>query len=138
MFSLGSKKANDCQSILDPQDLAVVVGKRAPYRRSDPGTEIDLRGSMTVGRAPESESATEYELCGKLPRAFLWLARNVEILGQAGMVQVKHVLWATKSDLVSLHHGGGLDARHGLDFVATRLQAVPSAKKLWDVCQYSR
>lgn len=72
VFSLGSKKANDCQPILDSQDLAVVVGKgAAPHRRSDPGTEIDLRGSTTAGRVPESESATDYELCWKLQQAFL-------------------------------------------------------------------
>lgn len=131
MFSLGLRKANDCQLILDPQYLAVVVGKGPPYRRSDPGTEIDLRGSTTAGRAPESESATDYELCGKLPQAFPWPGRNVEIPRRAGTAQVKHVLMATKSDLVSPHHeGGGLDARHELDFVATRVLAVPSARKL--------
>lgn len=69
--SLGSKKANDCQPILDPQDLPVVVGKGAPHRRSDPGTESDLRGSTTAGREPESESATDYELCWELQQAFL-------------------------------------------------------------------
>lgn len=130
MFSLGSKKANDCQPILDPQDLAVVVGKGAPCRGSDPGTEIDLRGSTTVGTAPESELATDYELCGKLPQAFLWPARNVEISGRAVTVQVKHALMVTKSDLALPHHEGGLDARHELDFVATWLLAVPSARKL--------
>lgn len=71
MLSLESKKANDFQPILGPHDLAVVVGVRAPSRRSDPGAEIDLKVLTNVGRAPESESATEYELHGKPQRAFL-------------------------------------------------------------------
>lgn len=45
-------------------------------------------------------------------------------------VQAKHVLMATKSDLVSPHHEDGLDGGHELDFVATRLLAVLSARKL--------
>lgn len=77
VLSLESKKANDCQPIFGPHDLAAV----APYRRSDPGKEIDLGVWTNVGRVPESESATDYELCGKPQRAFLQLAMNVEISG---------------------------------------------------------
>jgi hypothetical protein len=136
-----SKKANCCQTILGPRDLAVVVGERAPYRRPDPGTEIDLRASTNVVRVPESESATDYGICGKPQQAFLYPAMNVEITGRVvrpRLVQVKHVSMATKSDLDSPHHEGGLDARHELDSVATRLLPVLSARVVLWVCQYLR
>lgn len=136
-----SKKANDCQTILGPHDLAVVVGERVLYRRYDPGTEIDLRVSTNVVRVTESESVTDYEICGEPQQAFLYLLMNVEILGRVvrpRLVQVKHVSVATKSDLVSPHHEGGLDARHELDSVATRLLPVLSAREVLWVCQYLR
>lgn len=71
VLSLELNKANDCQPILGPHDLAVVVGKRAPHRGSDRGAEIDLRVSTNVERVPESELATDYELSGKPHQAFL-------------------------------------------------------------------
>ena len=66
-----SNEAKDCQPVLDPHDLGVVVCERAPYQRSDPGAEIDLGVSTTVARVPGSESATDYELCGGPQQAFL-------------------------------------------------------------------
>lgn len=66
---------------------------------------------------------------------------NIEIPGRVvrpRRVQVKRVSMATKSDLVSPHHEGGLDARDELDSVATRLLPVLWAREVLWVCQYLR
>ena len=71
ILSLESKKAKDCQLVLGPHDLGVAVCEKAPYRRSDPGAEIDLGVSTTVARVPGSESATDSELFREPQQAFL-------------------------------------------------------------------